>query len=195
MVDLIRPGKVDVMERLGDPAPTHHWGIAFEGLPAAVREVYPDVNLHCTTTAVPRRTAGDPLAIQIRGHQFERPAAYNDEHTIDMEFIDTTDNAISTWLRAWREFMWSSRQGRRGASAYADYTCICNMARMDNQDKPIWYYSMFGCYMRDVDPLGGQLGGDPELVRPTLTLYYDWFDDGPSPVSESGTAAPTSDIG
>jgi len=28
--------------------------------------------------------------------------------------------------------------------------------------------------------VGGELGGDSsEVFRPTLTLYYDWFEDGP----------------
>lgn len=177
MVALVRPGKVDIMEHLGDPAPTHHWGIGFEDMPSGI--TVPDVNMHCTTTAVPRRTAGEPVTIQIRGHQFERPAAYNDEHTLDMEFIDTTDNAIAQFLKEWRDFMWDTRNGVRGAAAYQDYTCTCIMHRMGNHDNetPIWEYTLHGCYYRDHDPLGGQLGGDSEVVRPTLTLYYDWFTD------------------
>lgn len=190
MPALVRPGKVDIMEHLGDPAPTYHWGISFPGwdIPGVV---LPDVNMHCTTTAVPRRTAGDPVTMQIRGHQFERPAAYNDEHTLDMEFIDTTDNPISLWLSGWRDFMWDTRTGVRGAAAYADYTVDCLMHRYGNADNdtPIWHYLLHGCYYRDADPVGGQLGGDVEVLRPTLTLYYDWFVDGPGAAS-SGSSTP-----
>ena len=179
MPDLIRPGKVDVMEYLGDPAPAHHWAIGFQRLPAPIQAVYPDINMHCVTTAVPRRTAGEPLAIQLRGHQFERPASYNDEHTIEMEFIETTDNAVSAFLREFRNFMWDTRTGLRAAGPYAEYTCTCILNRMNNQDQAIWHYTMYGCYYRDHDPVGGQLGADSEVIRPNMTLYYDWFDDGP----------------
>ena len=222
MPELVRPGKINIMDAIGDPAPSNRWGIAFSDLPTVAipasvgkpeadaddgkslvtlyNEI--DINMHATSTGVPRRTAGDPITIQIRGHEFERPGSYNDEHTFEMEFVETTNNNVARFLKGMRDFMWNTsadnpnhpgqQGGFRAASDYDDYTFTCRIERMDNRDEPIWYYEMHGCYYRDHDPVGGQLGSDDEPIRPTFTLYYDYFFDGALPrssVASSGGQA------
>ena len=210
MPELVRPGKTTIMGVIGDPAPSNRWGIAFSDLPnvaipgfpggASLASLYartPNINMYATSTGVPRRTAGDPITIQIRGHEFERPGSYNDEHTFEMEFIETTDNNVATFLKGMRDFMWNTNApnpnhpnqfgGFRAANDYDDYTFTCRIERMNNSDTPIWFYEMYGCYYRDHDPVGGQLGSDDEPIRPTFTLYYDWFEDGP--IDQSSVAS------
>ena len=200
MPPLVRPGKRDVMAALGDPAPTDRWAVHCSDLPdvpplnggPSPRAAYNalgdrDINLFCNTTTVPRRTAGDPVTIQIRGHEFERPAGYNDEHTIELELLDATNNYVSAFIKSIRDFMWSNSNGdhaggvRALSAMYGDqgYSFTTEIWRMDGQDNAIWGYKMFGVYYRDADPIGGNLGSDAEVVRPNLTLYYDRFIDGP----------------
>ena len=163
---------------LPEAAPIYRWQIQFDRPPAAgVVVPTPDrYNMQCVSSAIPKRDAGSGIELIIRGHMVRLPGTYADTKTIDLTFFDTEDNIISEYLASWREAMWHYDTGRRGGSR-EDVTADISLIRLSNQDEPIWQYHLFGCYQEDYDPSGAELGADAEIMRPTLTLYYDFFTD------------------
>lgn len=171
-----RPTKNN-LRSIAEVAQTFRWHISFVRNPSAVK-VPPNFNLQMTSTEVPKTDAGQSIEIGIRGHTIKRPGIYDDTHNITLNAVETIDNQWSEFLRTWRNAVWSRDTGVQ--QNISDCTGDLLLTRLDNLDNPIWQYTLFGCYLEDYDPTGGELGSDSEALRPTLTLYYDTFNDGPS---------------
>lgn len=169
----VRPTRGNIRQ-LSEVAQMFRWGLQFHTPPGAV-PVPDNFNLQCTGTALPKMEAGQSIEINIRGMTIKRPGTYNPSHQITLTFIETVDSAISEFLRAWREAVSNSETGAQ--LALSECTGDLTLTRLDNLDNPIWEYVLKGCYLEDYDPAGGELGGESEALRPTLTLYYDTFTD------------------
>ena len=174
---MARPSKAN-LRRIGEIASMYRWNVAFGQTPSAIT-VPPNFNLQCSSVALPKKDAGQSVEIKIRGHSIKRPGIYDDSHQITMNFIETVDNQVSTFLKSWRDALWDPDTGVQMPLSAVQGDVI--ITRLDNQDNEIWTYDLKGCYLEDYDPTGGELGADAsEVLRPTITLYYDTFEDGPN---------------
>lgn len=171
----IRPTKGN-LRQIAEVAQTFRWGVTFSRSPSAVK-VPVNFNVQMISTEVPKTDAGQSIEIGIRGHTIKRPGIYDDTHNIQLTFIETIDNQMNEFLRTWRNAVWSRDTGVQ--LPLSECTGDLLLTRLDNLDKPIWQYTLLGCYLEDYDGVGGELGSDSEALRPTLTLYYDTFNDKP----------------
>jgi len=173
---MARPTKSQV-RAINETASLFRWHASFTDPPSAVT-VPDDLNLYLFSTAIPKKSAGQSVEIKIRGHTIKRPGVYDDEHTLQLQFIETVDNRISTFLKSWRDALSHPDTGVQ--QPLESVTSTFQIIRLDNQDNPIWKYELKGCFLEDYEPAGGELGADGgDIMRPTLTLSYDWFEDGP----------------
>lgn len=171
----MRPNKQQVRS-IAEVAQTFRWYVAFAKAPRAVT-VPKNFNLQMTTTEIPRREAMQGIEINIRAHKIRRPGTSDVTHTLQMAFVETVDNQISEFLRTWKEALWSTDAGVQ--QPLDQCTADLVITRLDNMDKPIWQYTLFGCYPEDSDPAGSELNGESEALRPTVTMYYDDFEEKP----------------
>lgn len=178
-VDLFMPSKKQIMG-IGDLAPMWRWAINFANPPQGL-EPPDEFNILCTSAGPPKRADVEPIQVQLRGYQFERPGVYNDEHQIDLEFLETVTSPISLFIRDWRELMQDGETGERRQVVTGENETVLNMARLANDDNDIviWEYELHGVWLRGYDPTGGPMGSDADSVKPTMSLNMDWFRDGP----------------
>ena len=168
----------EVLRELGEVAQLHRWHLRFDGGPSAATPPPADeVNLLCQSAEVPRMESGEQTTINIRQHQIMRPGIRKFSHTINLTFIEVEDNTISTWLRDWRLAVFDPITGNQMPLEEIQADVV--LTRLDKQDNGIWEYKMYGCYHNGGEPTGGELGSDEEILRPTLELYYDSFEEGP----------------
>ena len=184
-----RPTKYQIME-LPDVAQSFRWEfesiewaetpiwLGEAGLPSG-QELIEQFDWHCTSSEVPRKEANQPVEILVRGHGVRRPGIFGDQHTMSLTFFDTVDSVISAFFEAWREACWGGGTGIQQPLAQIRAEIVMN--RLNQQDQPVWAYRVIGCYPEDVDPVGGELGADPNSVNPTIQLYYDTYQVGRPP--------------
>jgi len=170
----MRPELEQVMN-LGDLATVYQWGLEFtkapniEGWPSSEQ-----FNLRCVSTDVPKLT-NTPIEITIRGHKTKQPGVPSYSGTITLTFIEAVDNVISEAIMNWREAIWATNTGVHGK--LEDIHAEILLTRFDRQDNPIWQFELKGCVLDDYDPIGGQLADQGEILRPTMTIGYIYFDD------------------
>lgn len=167
----------DNIRALGDFATLIKWN--FKVLKAPANVPTPNLlNFRVLSTDVPKTDAGQTTDIFIRGHRVRQPGIMKSVDSIVLTLAETTDNAVNTWLRNWREACWQTKTGIQGRKA--DVEAIVQIERLNRQNNPIWQYTMKGCFLEDYDGVGGQLDGEnSDIMRPTLTLSMDYFEDGP----------------
>jgi hypothetical protein len=170
---------IDQLRALPDFARTYKWDMQFLTLPAVGALAFPiseQLNLRCESTELPKST-NQKIEVDIRGHKV-RQAGINDYiGTLTLTFTETVDNTIHNFIKAWRELVWETRSGR--SFDKAQYTATLKITRLDNQDRAIWDYVLYGCFLEDYD-LGSLEGGTPEIMRPSMTLSFDYFVDAPA---------------
>lgn len=166
----------DNVRQLPDFAPLVKWEISIINPPTGLI-VPPNLNFQCTTAQVPKTEANQKQDVVVRGHRVYQQSLQHAEGTIQLDFVETVDNAISQFIRSWRELCWATNTGVQGERNAVEATI--QMLRMNRQNVPIWEYRLIGCFLEDYDPLGGQLESDnPDVARPTMTISYDKFFDG-----------------
>jgi hypothetical protein len=175
---------IDQIRALGDFATLYQFNVYLTTAPRAVDSPpTEDLNLRCLTSELPK-AAGTSIEVHIRGHKIKQPGQYDPTHTLTMTFVETVDAKISQFLKNWREACWQTKTGRQEKKE--DVEAVITLVQLNRQDEPIWQYKLTGCYIEDYDPTGaGWDGTSTEVVRPSLTLSYDYFEDEPV----SGTAA------
>ena len=134
-----------------------------------------DINYRAESVTLPKL---DPTTVEIviRGNKILRPGIGDfGGNTITLTCVETVDNKIAAFVKAWRELHWSLDDSGFGITHYPQFIeADIIIARLDNTDQPIWFYHLFGCKLQTIDP--GTLdaaGADP--LKPALNIAYDRF--------------------
>lgn len=161
---------------MGDFATVYQWGLVFIKYPTVGLFPRPDaINLRCESTSIPK-TTNQKIETKIRGHAIRQPGIVDYDGQIILNFVETVDNTISMLITAWREACWLSLTGAQTPKWSLD--AIMQIVRLDRMNLPIWQYVLYGCFLEDADM--GQLDGSTsENFKPSITLSYDYFMDGP----------------
>ena len=169
---------IDQLRGLPDFAKTYKWDLQFLTLPVVGPLGFPvsnDMNLRCESSEIPK-TTNQKIEVDIRGHKV-RQAGINDYlGSLTLTFSETVDNTVHSFFKAWREIIWETRTGR--SFPKAQYTATLKLQRLNNQDEPIWDYIVYGCFPEDFEM--GTLDNTSDIMRPALTLSYDYFNDTPA---------------
>ena len=167
---------IDQIRVLPDFPTMYQWNFRLSDPPKGVQNSDVDeLNKRCLSSEIPKKT-GQSIDIQVRGHHTKQPGIYDSTHTITVTFVETIDNYVANFLRSWRELCWEKKTGVQ--QSRADCTGTVVLEQLNRQDTGIWTYTLYGCWLEDYDPTGGTWDGTAsEVLRPSLTLSYDWFDD------------------
>jgi len=176
---MTRPN-IDEIRTIAEFATLYQWNLSFSRFPTfkgtGLATSPTELNLRCVSSEVPKLT-GAPIEVTIRGHKVKQPGIHNYGGTIMLTFVETVDNTISNFIRNWREAIWESKTGIQGRVAEIEAGII--LQRLNRQDEPIWQYTLTGCKIEDYDSTGGSLVETGDVLKPTITIGYDYFIDEP----------------
>ena len=168
---------IEQIRSVTDFAPMYRWEIGFSQNPIVFAGLTSeDLDLRCESAELPKST-NTPIEINIRGHKIKQPGITNYQGTLPLTFIETVDSKISRLLKNWREACWEPNTGVSRPKKDLEVDVV--LTRLDNEDNPIWEYTMLGCFCEDYEAGGTMDGVSSEVLKPILTLSYDYFTDTP----------------
>jgi hypothetical protein len=180
---------VDNLVSLGDFATSINWNFIVVTSPSAVDLTTDSLNFRCESADVPKMSSSS-TTITIRGIPVKQPGVWTPSGQITLNFYETIDNTINNYIKTWREACWLSKIGT--SLPKSQVTGIIQLQRNDRQDNAIWQYTLYNAYLEDYDSTGGALQGQSaDSLRPSMTLSYDYFIDGPY----TGTSTSGSTLG
>lgn len=155
----------------------YRWRLLFLSFPAVGAAGLPlaeDLDIRCETTQLPS-AENQKIEIALKNHTIYQHGKLTYNNSLDMTWLETTDNRVKSFLKVLREL---THQTRTGASVTKqDLESTVQIQLLNQEDDPVWQYTMFGMFFMTADP--GQLGNESDIQRVTGTLSYDFFDDGP----------------
>lgn len=167
---------IDQIRSIGNVTQLFRWNLIFAAFPTGVAGAPStnDLNLRCETATVPKLT-NTMTEVKIRGHKINQPGRGDYSSNIVLTFVETIDNKVHSFLRAWREACWQVKTGVQVAKADAE--AIIALQRLDHTDKAIWEYKLTGCILQDYEASGTLDSSSQEPVKPSMTIVYDYFED------------------
>lgn len=170
---------IEQLRYLSDFGTVYRWDSQFI-LPAAVQSAInsAELNMRLTSVSVPKRTT-DAIEIANRGHVIFREGIARFSQQIALQTIETIDAMIHKAVRNWQQIQWSDNAGVQSTVVPKDRQATVRLIALNNMDQQYWSYSIIGCWLQDSD--FGEFGSDAsDIIRPSLTLQYDYYVDGPA---------------
>jgi hypothetical protein len=165
------------IKAIGNVGHRHRWNFILSSPPAVVPYDSEELNVRCISSGVPR-LVGTTTEIKIRGIQVNQNGILAPEGPITLTFIETNNNMIQNFLKAWRDATWD--QETSVSQPKTDLEAVIILQLLDQSNNARWQYEMKGCILESYDPMGGDLDGEStDGQRPAITIRYDWFKDGP----------------
>lgn len=163
---------LDQISRL-EFATQYQWELSIVEAPAAA--TFPateDINLRCVSSDLPKAPP-TPIEVRIRGHRTSRPGPVETSQPFTLVFVETVDSIISDWIDQWSTACTDIETGTH--HKIDDVVATIRLLRLDREDKPIYEYIMYRCWLADYDPGGQLVEQGQDVVRPQLMLNYDKF--------------------
>lgn len=169
---------IDQLRQLPDYAQVTKWNVTFITLPTIgplALGISEQLNLRTETIDQPKAAVAN-FPVQIRGHKTMHPGIIDYGNTFTIRFTETVDSAIYTLIKAWREMMWSSRQGKAFKKVDLEGTIMLEL--LDNEDNVRARTTYYGVMYQDADP-GALDGSTSDALKPGVTFSFDFFIDDP----------------
>ena len=146
-----------------------------------------ELNFRAISAEIPKRT-GTPLEINIRGQKVKQPGDYEYSGTITLTLVETESNqVIHKAISAWRELVIRTDTNYQDAKQNVTSTIYIN--RLNRQNKPMNVgWTLYNCFITEYEL--GELNEEGAIIQPTITVSYDYFDDGTF-IGESGEPSTT----
>lgn len=166
---------IDQLRGIGDFATTYQWNVRFTAGPRGIGVAIDNnaFNLRMTSMTVPKAT-NEVITVGLRGHRVHQPGITSYGPPITLSAVETVDNTIHSLLSAWRNACWQTRSGVQQLKSAVQGDL--ELRRLDRQDRDIWGYKLFGCWLEDYD-FGTVQSDASSIVLPSITLRYDYFED------------------
>jgi hypothetical protein len=168
----------DELRSLGDYATLWRWNLIFASLPAVgipgVAASQP-INLRCESVELPKKT-NQKIEVPIRGHKIFQPGISDYSGAITVTLTETEDNLVSNLIQGWHQLVFATRSGESFSKADVEATIL--IQRLNAQNEAIYQYSVRGAWLEDYD-LGTLDGNSSDIMRPSMTLSYDFFTEIP----------------
>jgi len=167
------------IQATADYATVYQWEMQFLFPPRGVSSAgtwmsEPDWNVRCESAELPQAT-NQPVTVSIRGHEIKQPGITSYSKQINIVFVETVDNKISEFLKAWKEICYRTTSGHQWRKEDTD--AVVQIMRLNRQLIPIYEYILVGCWLEDAQ-LGSLDGSSSEAMKPNMTMSYDYFVEG-----------------
>jgi hypothetical protein len=165
---------IDDIRSVQDFAVLYNWNLSFIQFPSGVLAPDPaGLNIRCQSADLPYMQSQD-IYISVRGHQVFQPGIHT-YAPISLEFQETEDNFVSTFVKSWRDLCWYPQTGIQRPKS--ELEAIVRLARLNRQGDEIWEYILVGCFPMDYSPGGPMSDQASDIMRIRLTLRFDYFTD------------------
>jgi len=166
---------VQQLRSLPDFVQLFQWNISVVRQPKVA--TFPnDLNLRAVSVDKPK-AAPAMIEVSVRGHKIKQPGISTTGGTITLTLLETVDMKVTNFIRDLREAQFEQGTGIQAPRSDVDFDL--KLEQLDRQNEPIWGYILIGCIIEDYDT-GGQLADQAsDIVKPTMTIGYTWFVEGP----------------
>jgi hypothetical protein len=188
MATNLRPTITDIRTHVNDAMVTNLWAVTLTP-PASVpgASTFGDLNFRAISAEAPKR-GGNSLEISIRGHKVKQPGDYDYSGQISLTLVESDIGSPVHWMiSAWRERIIQSNTNYMHRTG--DIKTTMELARLNRQNVAnetsgtVW--RCYGVYLEDYEL--GDMSDTGDIVQPSMTLSYDWFEDFVATVSNDST--------
>lgn len=162
---------------IGPTLKAYKFDVAFSRLPSGSPIKLPgrDVHLRVQSTDLPSNT-GQPITIQLHGHTFQDPGIVDPTGQITFQLIETIDLKMIRFIEFLKSCVWESNTGVQGdMTGSNDRSFDVILRHADNQDNLLAGYKLNRCFWSG-DNKGSFQSGSSDVVRPSLTFNYTWYE-------------------
>ncbi len=170
-----RPSIADI-RGLPDIATMYQWYVEF-GVTKGSYQLpsNEEINLRMISATIPK-VNNEKLTASIGTFKVYLPGTSTYDGEITLTCVETVDSFIANWLYGWRKICTDPETNAH--SVKEDIEVVMQLSMLDRNDSPIWRYRCIGCFLTNYD--FGELGATSDTIKPTLTISYDYFKEGPA---------------
>lgn len=132
-----------------------------------------DLNLRCKSMPAPEKDI-EPIKVTLHGFDIHQSGRGVYQDSIDIVFVETVNNKIKKFFRAWREACNKVISGAGNLKTQTEAKFKLEM--LGTLNEPIWECELTGCLYRGGN-IGTFDGASNDALELTLKLGFDYFDD------------------
>lgn len=184
---MVKRSNIDQIANLQDFQTLYRFNVEIQ-FPSGV--TFNDHNLQVMTAELPKRSIEEMSASPAGGH-----TVYQDGRTaydpFTLTFIEKTSGIVQDMIHSWLGLEWETRTGLQRPKREKVAQVI--LTPQDGQDNITYSYRLINAWITNYD-LGTMDGGASELMKPTMTLRYDYFIDTPLSGARGSSSGATADV-
>lgn len=148
--------------------------VNFSKMPAVSGFSSNDVNLRTVTCDLPKKSVGI-IEQTIRENTIRVPGKKSYSQTVALTLMETVDMKTIEFIRQWGELC--NEYDTNKIASRTDREATIQLYLCDDQWNSVWNYKLSNCWLSDytLPQLGD--GSSPELIKPTLTICYTYFEE------------------
>jgi hypothetical protein len=173
---------IETLRSFNNPLYSHNWAILFTKIPLVGQAfaLPQDFNARCVSSTIP--TYNSKLeTVTIRNFEVSYPVKASQGGDIELTFIDDIDLRLVNFFNEWQASQFSPIFGKTGnkkanfkdASALKNVESLITLMLLDNKNKVIAAYNLFGCLISDFKMSG--LSEEGKIITLSTTIHYDYF--------------------
>ncbi len=173
---------INQVRSLSNVLMTNNWTLLMPKMPiqGGAFALPKDLNIQCESIEPPKMTS-ELVETQIRQFGVTSPGIAKPSGPITLTFIETVSVKILNFFSAWERSCFDPIFGKVGrkksklwdGSSFNNVEAIFTLLTLDNEGSTVFGYNLFGCILESFDP--GNLDNANEIIRPTVTIKFDYF--------------------
>lgn len=161
---------IENIRALPDFMTAYNWSVSITKAPTGAT-IPPNFNFQCQTSTIPT-ASNTPVEVDIRGHKVRQAGIQQYDGTLDLQLVETVDVPLMNFIKGWRESQWETDTGKQ--KTREESKANLQLQLMDRQDSVKRTFDLTGGILTNYT-LGDLSGDASEVLRPTLTIQYDYF--------------------
>lgn len=158
-----------------DFATLYRWEIIFAETPNAIANKgsydATSLNVRAVSSEYPRFT-NDEIEVGIHGHKVYQ-AGLRTYDPITLTLVEDNNALIQKFIRDWGALLWTPGTGTQ--TSKKDYICKSIIMRpLKGDNNGLFTYTLKNAWMQ-AHTVGNPDGGANEVIRPEITLRFDYF--------------------
>jgi hypothetical protein len=170
-----RPSITDV-RGLGDFMVSNLWVVEVIAPTGVAGLGFDKLNLRAVSFEIPKKS-GNSLEINIRGAKVKQPGDYDYSGQVTLTLAETEkDQLAHNLIRGWREAIIETNTNAQMRKS--DIECVVIIKRLNRQNQlaqGATSWKLWGVYLEDYEL--GELTDAGDVIQPTITLSYDFFEE------------------